>query len=131
MKSKAKVSVNEIQKAILDYSGAGNENILSIAVRRGYVRQISHTQYEWVDEEALRRCKENENSVDDLPSRVKYYLLEYKDNNLDKFVEEYGTGSLRNLSQKEILEFFVDATNSDASKLIQKTAGDAKEKAQN
>lgn len=131
MSSKIKVSVNEIQNAILDYSTEYNQRILSVAVRRKYVRQLSHTQYEWVDEDAIKRCRENENSFNELSSRVKYYLLDYKDKNLETFIAQYGSGNLRSLSQKEILELFIDATNSDASRLTQNASRDAKQKAQN
>jgi hypothetical protein len=49
-----------------------------------------------------------------LPSRVKYYLLDYKDQYLEQFKEVYKTGTLRDLTPKELKEFWEEATDIDS-----------------
>lgn len=56
-------------------------------------------------------------ALDKIPSRVKYYLLEYKDRNLEDFQSQYGTKRLRDLSGAQLLEFFQLAVKKDLEKL--------------
>lgn len=54
-----------------------------------------------------------ERVIDSLPSRIKYYLLEWKDKNMDIFIERYGNVSLGSLSKEQLKVLFDNATMSD------------------
>lgn len=58
--------------------------------------------------------------LDQIPSRVKYYLLEWKDKNMNEFQEKFGEVRLRDLSLQDLHDLFIICTTSD-SILIQKT----------
>ena len=50
---------------------------------------------------------------DKLPQRVRYYLLDWKDCNMEKFKKEYGHSGLRALKRSELHELFSYATTID------------------
>lgn len=52
-------------------------------------------------------------ALDNIPSNVKYYLLEWKDRNLEFFIKQYNNRKLRELSKQELLNLFSYAQNSD------------------
>jgi len=54
-----------------------------------------------------------ERVIDSLPSRIKYYLLEWRDKNMDIFIERYGNVSLGSLSKEQLKVLFDNATMSD------------------
>lgn len=51
--------------------------------------------------------------IDNVPSRIKYYLLEWKDRNFETFIERFGNVSLGSLSKEQIKVLFDNATSSD------------------
>jgi len=51
--------------------------------------------------------------LDKLPSRVKYYLLEWKDKNMNEFLTKYGERRLRDLTKDELSALFFYATEKD------------------
>ena len=53
------------------------------------------------------------NALDQIPSRIKYYLLEYKDKNMEDFRRRSGTKKLCDLRRRELKEMFELATNKD------------------
>lgn len=51
---------------------------------------------------------------DKLPSRMKHYLLEWKDNNLDCYIKQYGKkNKMFELSKAQILELWGEAALND------------------
>ena len=56
--------------------------------------------------------------LDKIPSRIKYYLLEWKDQNMEEYVEMYGV-RLHNLTNTQLKELFDYATNKDKSLLLE------------
>jgi hypothetical protein len=56
------------------------------------------------------------NPFEQLPSRVRYYLLDFKDNNLSDVRKKYGKGSLREFSAFELKELWDEATKKDGLK---------------
>ena len=57
-------------------------------------------------------------NLDKIPSRIKYYLLDYKDNNMNDYLSAYGTKRLHDLSLNEIYDFFKYATQKDFNKIL-------------
>lgn len=57
--------------------------------------------------------EENKKPIDAIPSRIKYYLLEWKDKNMERFVEMCGEVSLSSLTKSELKFVFDNATMSD------------------
>ena len=55
--------------------------------------------------------------LDQIPSRIKYYLLEYKDKHMEDFQSYYGTKRLRDLTFKQLREMFYMATKKDIERL--------------
>ena len=55
-------------------------------------------------------------NLEKLPSRVKYYLLEYKDRNMEDYLSQYGTKRLNDLTLAELKEYFKLATTKDLEK---------------
>jgi hypothetical protein len=56
-------------------------------------------------------------ALDAMPSRIKYYLLEWKDTHIQQFLEQYGQCRLRDLTQSQLHEVFVTATAQDLANL--------------
>ncbi len=56
--------------------------------------------------------------LDKIPSRIKYYLLEWKDQNMEEYVEMYGA-RLHDLTNTQLKELFDYATNKDKSLLLE------------
>ena len=52
-----------------------------------------------------------------VPSRIKYYLLEWKDSNLDEYLKKYGELRLNDLSLEQLHGLFSYATTKDGAKL--------------
>lgn len=59
-------------------------------------------------------------NIDNIPSRIKYYLLDYKDRNMLEFLKLHGEKRLRDLSASQIKAYFIFATAKDV-KLLSKT----------
>ena len=57
-------------------------------------------------------------ALDKIPSRIKYYLLDYKDNNTEDYQSQFGTKRLRDLNLNELHEFYSLATTKDAAKIL-------------
>tara|TARA_R110000772_G_C13310332_1_gene440594 strand:- start:18153 stop:18389 length:237 start_codon:yes stop_codon:yes gene_type:complete len=60
---------------------------------------------------------EKTDPLDQIPSRIKYYLLEYKDKNMEDFQSQYPEKRLRDLSFKQLREMFEMAIKKDIEKL--------------
>jgi hypothetical protein len=50
-----------------------------------------------------------------LPSRIRYYLLEWKDDNLDSYLKTYGELKLKDMTQDQIHELFSMVTTNDSA----------------
>ena len=50
-----------------------------------------------------------------LPSRIRHYLLEWKDDNLDSYLKTYGELKLKDMTQEQIHELFSIATTNDSA----------------
>jgi hypothetical protein len=57
-------------------------------------------------------------NLDKIPSRLKYYLLEYKDKNMDDYMSKFGTRRLHDLSLEELKEYFLLASQKDLTKFL-------------
>ena len=51
--------------------------------------------------------------LDKLPSRIKYYLLDYKDTHLENINETFGRSRLRDFSKKELSHLYNLAVKHD------------------
>lgn len=60
---------------------------------------------------------EQESSLDKIPSRVKYYLLDWKDTHMDEYLKQYNSRRLRDLNEYELHELFSYATTQDSAAL--------------
>ena len=56
-------------------------------------------------------------ALDKIPSRIKYYLLDWKDQNLDEYMNKYGELRLRDLNSGQLKALFSYATSKDFSAL--------------
>lgn len=54
-----------------------------------------------------------ESPLDKLPSRIKYYLLDWKDHNMDEYLKAYGQKSLRDLPADKLSVLFKYVTSLD------------------
>lgn len=61
-----------------------------------------------------------ERDFDKLPSRIRHYLLEWKDANMEKYCSLYGEEKLTQFTHKELLSLFVFATFDDRLSLLTK-----------
>ncbi len=50
-----------------------------------------------------------------LPTRIRHYLLDWKDSNLDIYLEKYGELKLRDMTASQLYMCFLFATQSDIS----------------
>jgi hypothetical protein len=57
-------------------------------------------------------------NLDKIPSRLKYYLLEYKDKNMDDYMSKFGTRRLHDLTLEELREYFYLASRKDLNKFL-------------
>jgi hypothetical protein len=57
-------------------------------------------------------------NLNKVPSRVKHYLLEYKDKNMEDYQSQFGTKKLNDLTLEEIKQYFVLATSKDVDKIL-------------
>ncbi|MFW6246824.1 MAG: hypothetical protein ACOC22_01465 [bacterium] len=48
-----------------------------------------------------------------IPSRVKYYLLDWKDNNMEEYIRMYGLVSLRDLTVNDLRNLFKHAVKNE------------------
>jgi hypothetical protein len=62
---------------------------------------------------------DNKTALDQMPSRIKYYLLDWKDKNMDYFIRVYGESRLRDLTPDQLHELFSYATTKDRVLLCQ------------
>jgi len=60
---------------------------------------------------------EGKTNLDQIPSRVKYYLLEWKDRNMDEYLRKYGELRLRDLTLDQLHGLFSYATTKDGASL--------------
>ena len=56
--------------------------------------------------------------LDQISSRIKYYLLDYKDKNMEAYQSAYGTKRLRDLTLKELKHLFKHASDNDHKKML-------------
>ena len=54
-------------------------------------------------------------ALDLIRSRMKYYLLDWKEQNIEDFIEQFGDIKLRDLSKKQLHQLFIYASARDAS----------------
>lgn len=59
----------------------------------------------------------------ELPSRIRYYLLEWKDRNMQEYINMHGEKKLNDLSYYELTDLFFYATRSD-NKLLKNRLND-------
>jgi hypothetical protein len=52
-------------------------------------------------------------ALNNIPSRIKYYLLDYKDQNMDNYLTQYPDKSLHDLTLDELKEYFRYASFTD------------------
>jgi hypothetical protein len=64
---------------------------------------------------------EEKTNLQKLPSRVKYYLLEWKDANMTQYQHKYGTVGLNGLTLDQLHALFSYATTKDGA-LLARTA---------
>ena len=60
---------------------------------------------------------EEKTNLQKLPSRVKYYLLEWKDCNMDEYIRKYGELRLNDLTLDQLHALFSYATTKDGAEL--------------
>lgn len=58
---------------------------------------------------------ENTTALGNLPSRIRYYLLDWKDSNLEEYCEKYGELKLKDLSTEQLNALFIYSTRKDIS----------------
>jgi hypothetical protein len=58
---------------------------------------------------------EETNALDQIPSRIKYYLLDWKDQNMGKYIRMYGENRLRDLSKSQLHDLFSYVTTHDSA----------------
>lgn len=56
---------------------------------------------------------EKKADLDKLPSRIKYYLLDWKDTNMDSYIHKYGELRLRDLTKDQLYALFYYTTHKD------------------
>jgi hypothetical protein len=44
--------------------------------------------------------------IDTIPARIKYYILDWKDNNVDEFISMFGEKRLHELDKDSIINLF-------------------------
>jgi hypothetical protein len=64
---------------------------------------------------------EEKTNLQKLPNRVKYYLLEWKDSNMDEYIKKYGKTKLNDLTFDQLHGLFSYATTKDGA-LLARTA---------
>jgi len=60
---------------------------------------------------------EKKTALDTLPSRVKYYLLEWKDKNMNEYLRKYGELRLHDLTLDQLHGLFSYASTKDSALL--------------
>lgn len=61
---------------------------------------------------------DSDKAINMIPSRVKYYLLEWKDKNLEEFKDRFGAVSLSSLTLIQLHALFMYATIKDSEMLF-------------
>ena len=56
--------------------------------------------------------------LNQIPSRVKYYLLDFKDTHYNRFYALFNKGALRDLTLKELSDFFDYAVRYDKTVIL-------------
>lgn len=64
---------------------------------------------------------EEKTNLDRIPSDIKYYLLGWKDRNMDDYIRKYGELRLRDLTLDQLHSLFSYATTKDGA-LLARTA---------
>jgi len=54
-----------------------------------------------------------QSEISKLPSRIKYYLLEWKDHNMDEYLHKYGELRLADLDNEQLKALYIYATKKD------------------
>ena len=57
-------------------------------------------------------------NLDKIPSDIKYYLLGWKDRNMNEYLQKYGDLRLRDLSLEQLHALFLYATAQDGMLLL-------------
>ena len=65
---------------------------------------------------------EEKTNLQKLPSRVKYYLLKWKDNNIMVYQRKYGTVGLNGLTLDQLHGLFSYTTTKDGALLARNTS---------
>jgi hypothetical protein len=58
---------------------------------------------------------ETETNLDLIPSRIQYYLLDWKERYIEDFISKFGDIKLRDLTNHQLQELFIYATTKDLS----------------
>ena len=64
--------------------------------------------------------EEEKSALDLIPSRVKYYLLDWKDKNMDEYVRLFPEKKLRDLNITQLYHLFSYVTTKDGVSLSRK-----------
>ena len=56
--------------------------------------------------------------IDKIPSRIRYYLLDYKDKNIEDFQSYFGSKRLHELNTEELKRCFALASAKDLGKFL-------------
>lgn len=62
----------------------------------------------------------DKNPLDKIPSRIKYYLLDWKDKNMEDYILRHGESRLFELNEKELYELFISISEKDIKQFRQK-----------
>jgi hypothetical protein len=65
---------------------------------------------------------EDKSNLDKIPSHIKYYLLGWKDKNMDDYTYKYDELRLRDLTLGQLYDLFLYATTKDGTLLKHKTS---------
>jgi hypothetical protein len=62
----------------------------------------------------------NESALNDIPSRIKYYLLDWKDTHMNEYIHKYGELGLHDLTLSQLNGLFYYAAIKDLELLNHK-----------
>jgi len=60
----------------------------------------------------------NTSPLEQVPCRIKYYLLDWKDTYMKEYIEKYGDVSLHNLTKLQLQELFNYITTTDLNTFL-------------
>jgi hypothetical protein len=73
-----------------------------------------------MNDELQKEMSSDDRPFFNIPSRIRHYLLEWKDDNLDEYCKKYGELRLSQMTQGQLTALFNYATTKDYAKLTEK-----------